>query len=155
LTALGLLVAGLELLEDLVGDRVVGALEADEALGPRRRQTRLDVLAGAVERDVDLELRQLLLALALERAGDGQRDGAAEALGVLGVDPQSQLEVARLDVLAALERVGEQRVDVGARARLFGVAAAGGDHQRQSGDEDQQEQTQRTSHAAASLALGG
>ena len=50
-----------------------------------------------------------------------------------------QVELARLDLLVALERVGQERVDVGVRRRLVArVAAAGGDSQRQSGEQGEQ-----------------
>src|SRR4051812_40029725 len=62
---LGLLVAGLELLEDRVRDGVVRALEVHEALVAGRRDPGLHALARPVEGEADLELRQLLLALAL------------------------------------------------------------------------------------------
>src|SRR3954466_7943126 len=146
---LGLLIAGLELLEDRVGDHVVGALEGHEPLVPGGGEAGLEALAGAVEREVDLELRELLLALGLERPGDAQAERAVDPVGVLGVDPEREVELARLDVLVAVEGVGQQRVDVRVRARLA-PPAAGRDEQREGAEQAQQEGTQKASHAAAS-----
>ena len=75
---LRLLVAGLELLEDLVGDRVLGPLEVHERLVAGGGDAGLEALAGALEGRVDVELGQLALALRLERAGQLERDRALQ-----------------------------------------------------------------------------
>ena len=56
---LGLLVAGLELLEDLVGDGVLVALEGDEGLVARRGHPRLDALAVLRRLRIDTTYRRL------------------------------------------------------------------------------------------------
>ena len=122
----GLLVAGRELLPDRARDLVVGAAEAHEAALAGGRDAGLEALAAALEGRVDVELRDLALALALERPGDLDRQRAGLAARV---DAEREVELAGLDLLAAGERVLEQLVDVGARV---GLVAARRRHRRRS-----------------------
>ena len=93
---LGLLEALLELVEDVRRDLVGLALELQVAGVTGRDRAGREGLASTAERQVEIELRELVLALALERAGEGDLDRLAEVLDALGRDVDSDVELAEV-----------------------------------------------------------
>src|SRR4051794_21772698 len=140
---LGLLEALLELREDLVGDDVGLVLELHVALVAGGDQAGVDVLPGALDLGVDVELGQLALALALERTGERHGDRPVGVRRAGGVDAQREVQVAGLDRLPAREGVLEELVDVGRGRRLLAgtpAAAAGyNGHGEESGQREDSE----------------
>ena len=126
------------------------ALEPDLLLGwfamylGAKRGRPVPLAPGALEGRVDVELRQLPLALGLERAGQLERDRALQlrVRAAADVDVQRQVQLPGLHLVLAGERLGQQVVDAGGlvdRGALVTAAAAARDEQRRKGREYEQE----------------
>ena len=134
-------------LELALRDPVVRALVGDEGLVVRRHRSGGELLAPGADRHVEVDLRQLVLALALERAGQLQRDRALElrrrGAGGLQLGAQVQVHLAAVDLLLAAEGLVDQLL--GALVRAAVVAAAGRQRERGTAQDEHEQQEQTAS----------
>ncbi len=143
LLAGGLLDALLEAVEETLVDLVVAALVVDVGGVAGGDQPAVEVealsLGGAVGADVEVELGNLVVALALERAAELGVDAAA--LVTLDIDVELQREVAALDRVGV---AGEGLVEDLARvlSTTAAATAAAGGERRGEHDEDGDRQQQ-------------
>ncbi len=114
-------------------DLVVGALVVDVAAVGQQSQAALEVDVFAVDRAVRLdrhvELWKLVLALALERAGEADVD--VTALVALGVDAEREIQVATVNALQG--GVVDDLLRVRVAAATAAAARGEGYRQRQHG----------------------
>ena len=98
--------------ELVLWDPVVGALVGDEGLILRGHGSGRELLTPGADRHVEVDLGQLVLAGALEGAGELQRDGALQlrrrGAGGLQLCAQVQVQLAAVDLLLPAERLVDE-----------------------------------------------
>ena len=108
-----------------------------------------ELLASGADRHVEVDFRQLVLALALERTGELQRDRALElgcgGAGGLQLRAQIQVELAAVDLLLAAEGLVDELLGALVGARCLVTSACG--HAERGHDQGEREQQGQTASA--------